>query len=176
MKILLTGCPGVGKTTLVKEISERLENCAGFYTEEIRDERNKRTGFDVVTVKSGQRSSLARIQTPLKGPKVGQYTVTLKEFEAVALSAMSRNCEVLVIDEIGKMESFSSRFNNLVREVFSSDTHQGDILATIPVRFDKLGLVKEIVDRDDTEIIEVTKSNRDELKSSLLEKLSRLKL
>ena len=107
----------------------------------------------------------ARIQTPLKGPKVGQYTVTLKEFEAVALSAMSRNCEVLVIDEIGKMESFSSRFNNLVREVFSSDTHQGDILATIPVRFDKLGLVKEIVDRDDTEIIEVTKSNRDELRS-----------
>ena len=63
-----------------------------------------------------------------------------------------------------------------MREVFSSDTHQGDILATIPVRFDKLGLVKEIVDRDDTEIIEVTKSNRDELKSFLLEKLLRLKL
>ena len=57
MKILLTGCPGVGKTTLVKEISERLENCAGFYTEEIRDERNKRTCL--VTVRSW---SLTRLE------------------------------------------------------------------------------------------------------------------
>ena len=175
MKILLTGPPGVGKTSLVKLLSEQLD-CAGFYTEEVRDGRNKRTGFDIVVVGSGQRGTLARLDSTVKGPRVGQYTVTLAEFESLALPSLSlHRCEsakVLVIDEIGKMESFSGRFSSLVRQVFSGDHYQGDIVATIPSKFDSLSLVKEIVSRGDTELIEVTKSNRDELRTVLLEKLS----
>ena len=49
MKLLVTGPPGVGKTTLVTHLCQELENCAGFYTEEIR-EAGKRSGFDIVTV------------------------------------------------------------------------------------------------------------------------------
>ena len=48
MKILLTGPPGVGKTTLIKYLCEQLGNCSGFYTEEIR-EGGKRIGFNIVT-------------------------------------------------------------------------------------------------------------------------------
>ena len=176
MKILLTGPPGVGKTSLVKHLSDQLESCAGFYTEEVRDGRNKRIGFDIVTLVSGQRGSLARVDTTVKGPRVGQYTVTLSQFESLALTSLSpdncRTCQVLVIDEIGKMESFSSRFNGLVRQVFSSDNYQGNIVATIPSKYDNLSLVKEIVSRDDIELIEVTKSNRDDLRTVLFEKLS----
>ena len=179
MKILLTGAPGVGKTSLVKYFSEQLDNCAGFYTEEIRDARNnkRRTGFDIVTLASQQRASLARVNTPVKGPKVGQYTVTLAEFESLALNSLStgslKNSRVLLIDEIGKMECFSSKFQSLVREIFFSDSYEGDIIvATIPVKFESIGLVKEIVNKSDTEIIEVTVSNRDELRTVLLGRLS----
>ena len=42
------------------------------------------------------------------------------------------------------------------------------ILATIPVKHENLNLVKEIVNRGDTEIIEVTKANRDDLKDVML--------
>ena len=57
----------------------------------------------------------------------------------------------------------------MVRKIFESDSKH--ILATIPVKYDSIGLVKEIVNRSDTEIIEVTKDNRDSLKDIILQKL-----
>jgi nucleoside-triphosphatase len=38
--LLITGLPGVGKTTLIKKLSEKLKHLhpAGFYTEEIREQ------------------------------------------------------------------------------------------------------------------------------------------
>ena len=35
-----------------------------------------------------------------------------------------------------------------------------------------LGLARELVDREDTEVVEVTKTNRDQLREELLTKLS----
>ena len=93
----------------------------------------------------------------------------LPEFEILALKCLHKenikNCRLVVIDEIGKMESFSSKFQSLVRSIFDSEV---DIVATIPVKHDNLNLVKEIVNRNDVEIIEVTKANRDSLKDELL--------
>jgi nucleoside-triphosphatase len=54
--ILITGLPGVGKTTLIRGLATRLAKYdpAGFYTEEIRDSQGKREGFRIVTL-SGRR-------------------------------------------------------------------------------------------------------------------------
>ena len=119
------------------------------------------------------KAPLARINTNVKGPKVGQYTVMCSEFEMLAVKCIrdikNDSESVIVIDEIGKMENFSQKFVKLVREVF--DKSDKDIVATIPVKYDNLNIVKEIVNRDDVEIVEVTKDNRDDLKHILLEKL-----
>ena len=75
---------------------------------------------------------------------------------------------MIVIDEIGKMESFSNKFLNMVRQIFTID--EVDIIATIPVKHDGLNIVKELKSRSDVEIVEVTKANREELKDVLLTK------
>jgi len=54
---------GVGKTTLVKHVVQKLQKSGilltGFYTEEVRGHHG-RTGFDIVTL-DGQRAPLARV-------------------------------------------------------------------------------------------------------------------
>src|SRR5436189_6277630 len=52
--ILLTGRPGCGKTTLIKRVVEELALPAGgFYTEEIRQGR-ERVGFKIITLSSNE--------------------------------------------------------------------------------------------------------------------------
>ena len=62
--VLLTGYPGVGKTTLCRKVYEILKGkgikVQGFYTEDVRSsQKGKRVGFDVVTI-DGRRGPLAR--------------------------------------------------------------------------------------------------------------------
>ena len=125
---------------------------------------------DIVSLDGQLRSPLARVNTSVKDPKVGQYTVMTHDFEVTALKCLGKeklqNSKVIVIDEIGKMESFSNKFQSLVRQIFQLEDKI--ILATIPVKHENLNLVKEIVNRGDTEIIEVTKANRDDLKDAML--------
>ena len=72
--LLVTGAPGVGKTTLVRRVAARLEGLrvAGFTTEEIR-ERGRRLGFRIVPFE-GRERIMAHVDFP--GPaRVGRYGV-----------------------------------------------------------------------------------------------------
>ena len=83
-RILLTGPPGCGKTTVAGKVADILRNGAsGFYTEEIRDAKKQRTGFRVVTL-DGKRGELAD-KFSVHGPRVGSYRVNVESFERVAL-------------------------------------------------------------------------------------------
>lgn len=170
--ILVTGPPGVGKTTLVNKIGKVLmdkgSNVAGFYTEEVRVQ-GTRIGFDVVTIDGQRRSVLAR--TMLDKPSkfcVGKYMVDVASFESTALGVLTTECDIMIIDEIGKMESFSEDFQKAVKDVFRE--HRAMIIATIPIAKNKpLPLVDELLKQQRHTLFTVSKSNRDALVNTIID-------
>jgi nucleoside-triphosphatase len=167
MRLFLTGNPGVGKTTLIRAVVERLEEItsAGFYTEEIR-QNGQRTGFRIVTL-DGHAATLA--SSGKKQPTVGKYSIHVEEFEKLVLrylDPVTALVDLYVIDEIGKMELLSGQFRNRIIELLAQPTN---LLATVSKKGD--GLLEQIKRRSDLEIIEVTRKNRDRLPEELARKI-----
>ncbi len=124
--LLLTGRPGVGKTTVVRTLAEALPHrrLAGFYTEEVR-ERGRRRGFRAVTFDRWTRV-IADVAHP--GPaRVGRYGVDVAAIDALARRSLAAvaGAEFFLIDEVGKMECHSAAFvTHLRRAVPHRDRQQ----------------------------------------------------
>ena len=162
--LLITGLPGVGKTTLIKKLSEALNGLhpIGFYTEEIREE-GVRKGFGLIDLE-GRRGLLSH-QNIRSDYKVGQYQVDIKGFEDFldSISFFNPSTRLIIIDEIGKMECLSGRFKKLLKEILDSEKW---VIATIALK--GIGLIAEVKGRKDVKLIEITKKNRDFLFSEIL--------
>lgn len=165
--LLITGLPGVGKTTLIKKVSEAFKDSlpVGFYTEEIRGGGGRR-GFELVSL-GGKRGLLAhqRIESAYR---VGQYGVDIKSFEDFldGLPFSDPFTRLMIIDEIGKMECYSGRFTRLLREALDSEKW---VIATIALKGG--GLIAEVKERQDIKLFEITKKNRDSLLSDIVKEL-----
>jgi nucleoside-triphosphatase len=157
--ILITGIPGVGKTTLVKKILDEQKhlNAVGFYTAEIR-EAGIRKGFELVGL-DGQRRVLSHVR--IKGPyRVGRYGVDIIGFDEFldSMNFLDVRADLFVIDEIGKMECFSEKFRSLMRKILDSDTR---VIATIAQKGG--GIIAETKSRTDSQLFDLTFENRDRL-------------
>lgn len=131
-------------------------------TAELR-ERRQRVGFAVETFE-GERAPLAHV-TFSGPPRVGRYGVDLQAFERVALPALAgvKEEEVVVIDELGKMELASEAFRGAVSELFD---RRLTLVATVHVaRHPFTDALKR-----DAEVVRVTRANRDELPTSIAER------
>jgi len=162
--ILITGLPGVGKTTLIKKLSEELRflQPAGFYTSEIREE-GIRKGFELISLQGG-RGVLSHID--INSPyRVGRYKVDIKSFEDFldGISFFDDSTGLVVIDEIGKMECLSDKFKRVLEKIL--DSKKG-VIATIALKGG--GLISEIKKRQDVKLFEITRSNRDSLLREIL--------
>ncbi len=162
-RVLVTGRPGVGKTTLVLRVVELLGRAVrGFVTEEWR-EAGRRMGFRLRTF-SGEETVLAR-RGRRGQPRVGRYGVDVEALERVGVRELRLALEeevLVVIDEIGKMELLSPAFRETVAELFRSPR---DILAT--VTRSPLPLAREILGRSDVLVVEVQPELRDRLPEQL---------
>ena len=162
VNILLTGRPGIGKTTLIKRLIEASSlSKGGFYTEEVREE-GQRVGFSLTTL-DGKKSLLAHIKIR-SSYRVGRYGVDIDTFEAIGVesitNAISGN-ELIIIDEVGRMELFSRKFREVVLQALKTNR----VVATI-----KKGrgyFIDEIKSRKDVKVIEVNLENRETLFSKL---------
>lgn len=119
----------MGKTSLIKQaLAEMKGRAGGFYTEEIRT-RGVREGFRLVTL-DGQTATLAHVD--ITSPyRVSKYGVDITSLDRVGVSALrqaAEQCDLVVIDEIGKMELFSAKFREAVLNILNSGKR---LLATI---------------------------------------------
>ena len=152
---LLTGRPGTGKTSLIKQaIAETAIKAGGFYTEEIRSQ-GVRQGFRLVTL-DGQSTILAHIdiQSPYR---VSKYGVDIDALDRVGVSALKQavqQFELVVVDEIGKMELFSANFRESVLYIIDS-SHR--LLGTIMLSTNPWADV--IKRHPQVEIVPVTRNN-----------------
>jgi nucleoside-triphosphatase len=125
-RIFLTGEPGCGKSTVLMKVVDSLKHkglkVGGFVTPETR-KNGKRIGFKVVDIDSNEEGILSSINQKT-GHSVGKYRVDISDFERVALKALDfamKECDVICIDEIGKMELFSEKFREKLKEILSTD-------------------------------------------------------
>ncbi len=125
-KYIIRGRPGSGKSTTVSIIKQELEEkgvkIGGISTPELR-EKGVRKGFTVEDLLTGNRGLFASTLFN-EGPKISKYFVKVGEFEKIAIPALSkamRECNVILIDEIGKMELFSKSFVDVIKQIWSSD-------------------------------------------------------
>lgn len=167
MRLLLTGNPGIGKTTVIHRVVQNLRGiqCAGFYTEEMRT-GGQRQGFKILTL-DGREGVLASMGGG--GARVGRYSVHVQEFEAMVLPLIDPErtpADLYVIDEIGKMELLSQKFRKGLVDLLARPSH---IMATIAKRGG--GFVDQIKARNDVELIEVTKENRDQLPEAIARRI-----
>jgi nucleoside-triphosphatase len=162
--LLLTGKPGTGKTALIKEaIASTKVNGGGFYTEEIRTE-GIRQGFRIVTL-HGQEAILADVS--ISSPyQVSKYRVDTDSLNKVGVSALRqalREADLIVIDEIGKMELLSPQFKEAVTQVINSGKR---VLGTIMLN--PHPFADQIKRHPEVETLLVTRDNRPEVMKRVL--------
>lgn len=174
--LLLSGRPGIGKTTVVRRLVSRISVPAGgFYSDEIRS-RAGRIGFRVVDLE-GPTGLLAhidrrRIQTVGSSPppRVGKYYVDVPGFESIGVRALRTALstkDLIVVDEIGRMELYSRRFR---AEVLAALDSPKPLVAVIQQRSDPF--LDSIRVRPDVRLWTVTPTNRDRLPGELAALLS----
>jgi nucleoside-triphosphatase len=162
---LLTGEPGIGKTTALKKIIDAigLEQCGGFYTEELRAQR-VRTGFQIVTL-NGQVGVIADMDSS-SSIRVGKYRVNLQDLEAVGVAAIYKAIEdkhFIVIDEIGPMQLYSEKFKQAVIDALNSLC---PLVGTVVLR--PYPWVNELRQNKKVNLFELTADNRESMVQKLL--------
>jgi nucleoside-triphosphatase len=156
--LLFTGAPGCGKSTLIVRIIKKLDRPAcGFFTREIREGR-RRVGFSITTL-DGRSGILARegLHSPYR---VGRYGVCIEDIEKIAIPSMDtkREREIVVVDEIGKMECMSELFRDTLIAILNSDH---PVIGSVALRGNPF--IEGIKRRNDVLVVKVTEENREEL-------------
>jgi len=169
--LLLTGNPGVGKTTVLTKTVDALKaegyTVGGMISREVR-ENGARVGFEIHDINSGRRGWLAHVKQK-SGPQIGKYYVNIEDLNGVgaqAILATVENCDVAAIDEIGPMELFSEKFKEATRKALES----GKLMVAVVHWKAQDRLIVAARKREDAELITVTYENREKLHRATVEK------
>lgn len=166
LRILLTGPPRCGKTTVIQKVVVRWPGqSAGFYTREVR-QQGVRVGFEIVTL-DGQAALLSHVDFP-GSFRVGKYGVNLENLHRLALPALEvkPGVDLVVVDEVGKMECLSDRFIEAMERLWAQP-----VALLITVAEKGGGYMAAIKEKSDMILITVTQENRDGLPDKIIELL-----
>ncbi len=164
----VTGMPKSGKTTLLTKLVAKMKaqglRVGGFLSPQVKT-HGTRTGFVVQDIESGRTEILASVD--IDGPKVAKYHVDIKSFENLALPVL-RNAlryDVIVIDEIGRMEMKSTKFGEVLADIFESEI---PIIATLHRDY-----IEDFQAWGD--VLMLTPSSRERIYADMIEKVAEIK-
>jgi nucleoside-triphosphatase len=166
-RLLLEGRPGSGKTTAAARLVELARaagvSVSGFLTRELR-EGGQRVGFALETV-DGHRGVLAHVG--IRGAvRVGRYGVVLDDLERLAIPALSAEADLVVADELGKMELASGPFRNAVTALYDRPVAVVATVHTHPHPF-----TDDLKRRPSVTVLQLTRANRDDLPTQIASSL-----
>jgi nucleoside-triphosphatase THEP1 len=99
---------------------------------------------------------------------VGKYGVNLEDLDQIAVPSMlpSTLDQIVVVDEIGKMECFSRLFKETLLKVLSADNL---VIGSVAIKGDRF--IQSIKQRDDVSLVSITEKTRDAALQLFFEKL-----
>jgi nucleoside-triphosphatase len=169
--LLLTGNPGVGKTTVllkaVNALKEKGYCVGGMVSREVR-ENGVRVGFEILDLHSGRSGWLAHVNQK-SGQHVGKYRVNREDLDFIGAKAVEdavEKCDIIAIDEIGPMELFSEKFKQATLKALES---RKPVLAVVHWKA-RDRLIREAKNREDAEIFTVTHEKQDKMPEAIAEK------
>jgi len=164
---LLTGPPGIGKSTLVSKVVFAVRSkglgVGGCLTREVRKGK-ERVGFKLTDLLSGNEAELASV-TGL-GPRVGKYRVNITNLSTLGAGSLVRAAEVadfIVIDEVGPMELTSPEFRKGVQACLAS----GKPMLVVLHESMKDPLITEVAGVPEGKLVELTLHNRDQVSKEI---------
>ncbi|MCU0521241.1 MAG: nucleoside-triphosphatase [Anaerolineae bacterium] len=157
--LLLTGYPGIGKTTIIKQVATALgDRAGGFYTEEILGPGG-RQGFMLFTLRGKQAIVAHKDLRDAQFPRVGRYGVDVGSLDRVGVRALRRAMgehQIVVVDEIGTLTLYSRAFQDTLMEALMGRYHViGTIAAGPHPEGDAFRVLAQV------EVREVDRRNRD---------------
>lgn len=167
MNILLTGEPGVGKSTLIQYLVDNYNGAlAGVVSRELL-ESGERVGFEAVTIDGRRRVFAHRNMFTDSTYRVGEFFVDVNCFDEFVVPELKRGLNelgvIVLLDEIGRMQAFSKSFLETVNDLLSSPAH---IIGTIV--YDDEAFARPIKAHESTMVLTVTSENRDLLPRCIL--------
>ena len=171
-KIGITGLPRSGKSAVLDKVvsmvvdehktdfrssASGLKVIGGMRTEAII-ENGERVGYACIDIETGERGVMAHREIDSRNRILG-YGIDPSEVDRIGVPAIQNavgNCEILVVDEVGKFSVESEGFVDVVRAALEYDM---PTLLTLHKK-SRHPLLQDIRRRDDGRILEVTPVNR----------------
>ncbi|RLE48781.1 MAG: hypothetical protein DRJ31_06495 [Candidatus Methanomethylicota archaeon] len=126
MKVLITGKPGIGKTTVFMKAIEKLKQMGfkvgGMMCPEVRT-GFEREGFKVIDLESKKEGWLASKKFKV-GPRIGRYIVNVHDLENIGVEAVRKalsEADIVAVDEVGPMELKSKAFEKIIDDLLNSE-------------------------------------------------------
>lgn len=162
VKLLITGLPKSGKSTLLESLVSRYNGMAqGFITREIKN-GDKRTGFEIVT-SNGEHVLLAQTEVETDFPVGRFFAMPNNISKAIKSISDFGSADLLYIDEIGQMQLLSAEFKTLLSSYLNSDR---TFLASVS-RVYESDEIEFLISHKDSLLFSLTESNRGKVEEAM---------